>query len=126
MEERQKVLEEENAKLKEKIENTKKANRDLDLSIVSEEMMPVVEEWLAYKRQKQQSYKPQGFVKFYNKLMKDCGGSVAVAKEMVDFSIANNYDGLFKPKGSYRRNELPGQVMRGEEREYNELNFFEG
>ena len=126
MEERQKALEKQNAELKEKIENAKKVDKDIDLSIVSEKMRPIVEEWLAYKKQKRQSYKPQGFVKFYNKLLKDCGGSVAVAKEMVDFSIANNYDGLFKPKGSYRRNELPGQVMRGEEREYNELNFFEG
>ena len=125
MSSRQEELERENAELKDKIEKDKKANRDLDLSIVSEEMMPVVEEWLAYKRQKRQSYKPKGFVIFYNKLMKDCGGSVAVAKQMVDFSIANNYDGLFKPKESYRRHELPGQVMRGEKREYNEDNFFE-
>lgn len=117
MEERQKALEEQNAELKEKLENAKKKNNDIDLSIVSEEMKPVVEEWLAYKRQKRQGYKPMGFVKFYNKFMKDCGGDVSVAKKMVEFSIANNYDGLFKPKGGYR--ELPGQVIREENLDFN-------
>ena len=125
MSSRQAELERENAELKKKIEDAKKADTELDMSIVAEEMLPVVQEWLAYKRQKRQSYKPRGFVGFYKKLMKDCGGSVAVAKEMLEYSIANNYDGLFKPKGSYRRYELPGQVMRGEKREYNEQNFFE-
>ena len=124
---RQSELESENDELRRKLEraeSARKSESELDLSIVSDELRPVVDDWLAYKRQKRQSYKPRGFVTFYNKLVKDCGGDASVAREMVEYSVANNYDGLFKPK-DYRRYELPGQVMRGEEREYNENNFFE-
>ena len=124
MEEMQKALEEQNAELKVKLKNEKKASTELNLSIVSEQMLPLVEEWLAYKKQKRQGYKPMGFVKFYNKFIKDCGGDVSVAKRMVDYSIANNYDGLFKPKETYRRNELPGQVIRDENLDFSNDNFF--
>lgn len=56
--------------------------------------------WLAYKKEKKQTYKPIGLKSLKKKLLVMSGGNPAFAKEIVEFSMANNYTGLFAPKNS--------------------------
>lgn len=67
----------------------------LDLSIVSEEMKGVVETWLAYKKEKGQTYKPMGFKTFYKRLCELSGGNPHIAMQIVENSMQNNYAGIF-------------------------------
>ena len=72
----------------------------LDLSIVSEEMMPVVKTWLEYKKEKKQSYKTRGFAIFYKRICEWSGNNPQVAMQMVENSMQNNYDGVFPLKNN--------------------------
>lgn len=67
-------------------------------SIDRQEFVPILREWFAYKREKKQTYKPVGMKKCYKELTELSGGDPAKAQEVVDFSIARNYAGLFAPK----------------------------
>lgn len=67
----------------------------LDLSIVSEEMKKVVETWLAYKKEKGQTYKPMGFRTFYKRLCELSGCNPHIAMQIVENSMQNNYAGIF-------------------------------
>jgi hypothetical protein len=72
-------------------------------------------EWLKYKSQKRETYKEDGLRKFINKFLKDCGGNLTIAREMLDYSMGNNYSGLFKDKN--KKNEtLDGHSERGVKR----------
>lgn len=84
----------------------KKKNNELDLSIVeSEEMLEVVKDWLEYKKERGESYKPRGFSAFYKKLKEYSGGDVSKAKEIVETSMANNWQGIFALKQSNQSNK---------------------
>ena len=84
----------------------KKKNNELDLSIVeSEEMLEVVKDWLEYKKERGESYKPRGFSAFYKKLKEYSGGDVSKAKEIVETSMANNWKGIFALKQSNQSNK---------------------
>lgn len=100
----------ENEKLKKEVEKLRKkldgsaekkpSKNALDMSIVREDMMPIVERWLKYKREKGQSYKPTGFEGFVKKLMEYSGGNVNVATQIIEKSISNNWAGIFALKNS--------------------------
>lgn len=100
----------ENEKLKKEVEKLRKkldgsaekkpSKNALDMSIVREDMMPIVERWLKYKREKGQSYKPTGFEGFVKKLMEYSGGNVNVATHIIEKSISNNWAGIFALKNS--------------------------
>lgn len=68
-----------------------------------------LDEWLAYKKEKKQSYKPRGLAALKKKLLQMSGGNPEYAKQIVDFSMGNNYTGLFAPKdnsvNSYARQQ---------------------
>ena len=84
----------------------KKKNNELDLSIVeSEEMLEVVKDWLEYKKERGELYKPRGFSAFYKKLKEYSGGDVSKAKEIVETSMANNWQGIFALKQSNQSNK---------------------
>lgn len=84
----------------------KKKSNELDLSIVeSEEMLEVVKDWLEYKKERGESYKPRGFSAFYKKLKEYSGGDVSKAKEIVETSMANNWQGIFALKQSNQSNK---------------------
>lgn len=59
------------------------------------EMNKVIEQWLAYKKEKGQTYKPIGLRTLINNLIKLSGNDAGLAKKIVDYSIMNNYSGLF-------------------------------
>ena len=56
--------------------------------------------WLSYKAEKNQRYKPRGLDALKKKLMQLSNGNPEFAKEIVEYSMANNYAGLFAPKDS--------------------------
>lgn len=67
-----------------------------------------LDEWLAYKKEKKQTYKPRGLAALKKKLLQMSGGNPEYAKQIVDFSMGNNYSGLFAPKdniNSYARQQ---------------------
>ena len=70
----------------------------LDMSIVAPKMLEVVDTWLAYKKEKGQSYKPTGFSSFYKKLCKLSNNNPQVAMAIVEESMSNNYAGIFPLK----------------------------
>lgn len=57
--------------------------------------------WLAYKKEKRQTYKPRGLEALKKKLLQLSNGNPEYAKEIVEYSMCNNYTGLFSPKINY-------------------------
>lgn len=62
------------------------------------EMNKVIEQWLAYKKEKKQTYKPIGLKTLINKLLKFSNNDAGIARQIVEQSIMNNYAGLFPLK----------------------------
>lgn len=73
----------------------KPKKKELDMSIVAPNMLEPVEAWLAYKKEKAQSYKPTGFKTFYKKLCELSGNNQQVAMAIIEQSMQNNYAGIF-------------------------------
>ena len=59
-----------------------------------------LEEWLAYKKEKRQTYKPRGLEALKKKLIQLSNGNPEYAKVIVEYSMGNNYTGLFAPKNN--------------------------
>ena len=56
--------------------------------------------WLAYKKEKRQTYKPRGLAALKKKLLQLSNGNPEYAKVIVEYSMGNNYSGLFAPKNN--------------------------
>lgn len=56
--------------------------------------------WLAYKKEKHQMYKPRGLEALKKKLLQLSNGNPEYAKVIVEYSMGNNYTGLFAPKNN--------------------------
>lgn len=56
--------------------------------------------WLAYKKEKRQKYQPRGLAALKKKLLKMSNGNPEYAKVIVEYSMGNNYAGLFAPKNN--------------------------
>ena len=87
----------------------------LDLSIVAPNMLEPVETWLAYKKEKAQSYKPTGFKTFYKKLCELSGNNPQVAMAIIEQSMQNNYAGIFPLKNNnnnYGRETITDKIRR--------------
>ena len=70
-----------------------------DYSFVEPNLQTPFEEWLKYKRAKNQMYKrQQDLVRCYNKLKEFSKGSTSKAMKIVEQSMANNWSGLFELK----------------------------
>ena len=63
-----------------------------------EDMNNAVLKWLAYKREKKQTYKPRGIETLKTKLFNLSKGDGKVAMQIVEQSMSNNYSGLFPLK----------------------------
>ena len=59
-----------------------------------------LELWLAYKKEKRQTYKPRGLEALKKKLLQLSNGNPEYAKVIVEYSMGNNYTGLFAPKNN--------------------------
>jgi len=91
---------------------------ELDISIVAPEMRDVVDTWLAYKKEKAQSYKPTGFKTFYKKLCELSGNNPQDAMAIIEQSMQNNYAGIFPLRnnnnnnGNYGRETITDKIRR--------------
>lgn len=56
--------------------------------------------WLAYKKEKRQTYKPRGLEALKKKLLLMSNGNPEYAKVIVEHSMGNNYSGLYAPKNN--------------------------
>ncbi|WP_274957306.1 hypothetical protein [Millionella massiliensis] len=75
-----------------------KKSAKLDTSFVAPEFAPIVEEWLAYKAERGQSYRPTGFKACYTRLVNLSRGDPATARQIVEEAMANNWGGFFELK----------------------------
>lgn len=93
---------------------SKPDKKALDLSSVDADFLPIVEDWLDYKKERRETYKPRGFDAFYKRLVKLSGGNASKAKEIVEQSKANNYAGIFPIKSGHTDNLPVGYILREE------------
>jgi hypothetical protein len=105
--------------------NNPKKSLLLDLSIVAPNMLEPVETWLAYKKEKAQSYKPTGFKTFYKKLCEFSNNNPQVAMAIIEQSMQNNYAGIFPLRNNnnnvnYGRETITDKIRRSVE----EANIF--
>ena len=84
---------------------SKKVSKNLDLSAVHPHMMNVVETWLAYKKEKKKQYTQKGFDAFCKKLSQYSGNDAKKAMEIVETSMANNWDGIFPLRENFTRKD---------------------
>ena len=85
-----------------------------DYSFVEQKIQTPFEQWLKYKRTKNQMYKrQQDLVKCYNKLKEFSKGSTSKAMKIVEQSMANNWSGLFELKTS-----TPSTALKSSEMNY--------
>ena len=56
--------------------------------------------WLAYKKEKRQTYKPRGLEALKKKILQLSNGNPEYAKVIVEYSMGNNYTGLLAPKNN--------------------------
>lgn len=88
----------------------------LDLTIVAPKMLEVVETWLAYKKEKGQSYKPTGFKTFYKNLCELSGNNPQIAMAIIEQSMQNNYAGIFPLRNNnnnnYGRETITDKIRR--------------
>ena len=87
----------------------------LDMSIVAPNMLEPVETWLAYKKEKAQSYKPTGFKTFYKKLCELSNNNPQIAMAIIEQSMQNNYAGIFPLRNNnnnYGRETITDKIRR--------------
>lgn len=97
----------------------------LDLSIVAPNMLEPVETWLAYKKEKAQSYKPTGFKTFYKKLCELSGNNPQVAMAIIEQSMQNNYAGIFPLRNNNNNNNYGRETITDKiRRTVEEANIF--
>lgn len=120
------IIEDLNKKEEKEIDKSisKKTNKfGLDMSFVDKTFMPIILEWLEYKKEKKQSYKQRGFNTLYKNLLEMCNGNVDIARKIVNQSMRNNYAGLFplKQATKYTQQSLPvGMIIAETQEERNE------
>lgn len=80
--------------------NKEKEKKEREIiEILGSPFLEPVNLWLKYKAEKKQNYKETGFITFLKKLGKMSNGNPTLAMEIIEHSMANNYSGLFPPKG---------------------------
>lgn len=94
-------------------------------------MNEVIELWMAYKKERKQSYKPLGQKGFINKLKHLSDDNAETARKIVEQSIANNWAGIFplkdysQPCNTARKSMEVGVIMQKEDMDYSS-NFTDG
>jgi hypothetical protein len=77
----------------------KNSKKEFDLSFVNIAFEDIFNEWLDYKRSKNQMYKRQIDVEIaYRKLLEYSGNDPKIAQEIIESAILGNYMGFFAPK----------------------------
>lgn len=92
--------------------NNKEKSKKKDYldSIPDGDMKDVFTEWLEYKRQTGKAYKTEiGYKRAYSRLCKLSDNNDDIAREIIDQSISNNYDGLFPIKHGTKQHYTANQ-----------------
>lgn len=104
-------------KQKQNNEKTRKKvtkRNSFDYSFVEPDLQKPFEEWLKYKRSKNQMYKRQCDLELcYKKLKKYSGGNAEKATLIIEQSMTNNWSGLFELKTS-----APSTALKSSEMNY--------
>lgn len=66
--------------------------------IEDERMREVLTQWLVYKVERREYYKPMGLKSCYTTLMKMSGGDPVLAEEIVTFTAGSHYQGFVMPR----------------------------
>ena len=67
--------------------------------VQDERFLPIVADWIAYKRERGEDYKgPQGVKSFYNRLLSLSNNDPAAARRIIEASITAGYKGIFPEK----------------------------
>jgi len=78
-----------------------KETKKIDISFLQKDFIPLVENWLLYKKEKKQEYKGQTSIKsFCKKLVEFSGGDAKIAEQIIEQSISNNWAGIFELKNN--------------------------
>ena len=96
--------------------NKEKKNKEIDLSFLQKDFIPIVEKWLLYKKEKKQEYKGQTSINtFCKKLIEYSNGEPTIAEAIIEQSIANNWAGIFElnnnSNGNKKRNRLDADAQ---------------
>lgn len=83
-----------------------KEKSDVDLSFVSDDFLPIVQDWLAYKKEKKQTYKQRGAKMFYSQLVNLSNNDSEVARLIIEQSMANNWAGIFALRNNHNANKF--------------------
>lgn len=91
-----------------------KTEKVIDLSFVEESFIPIMEQWLAYKKQKKQKYTPIGLKQCYKKLQEYSHGNPMVAQEIIEQAMSSNYAGFFplKQQGNGNSSSNPRSAIQ--------------
>ena len=74
-------------------------NKNFDFSFLENGFAELFHEWIEYKKSKKQGYKTQKSLEVcYRNLKRLSGGRPEIAKQIIEQSMASNYDGLFELK----------------------------
>lgn len=79
-----------------------------------EGMNNAILKWLAFKREKKQTYKPIGLKTLKTKLFNLSNGDGKVAMQIVEQSMMNNYSGLFPLRDNVNSNSSAEQKMHND------------
>lgn len=94
-------------------------------------MNEVIDLWMAYKKERRESYKPIGQRGFVKKLKNLSGDNAETARKIIEQSIANNWAGIFPLKdepqscNAARKPMDVGIIMQKEDMDYSS-NFTDG
>lgn len=101
---------------------SKSRKKELDLSFVPADFLPIIERWVKYKQERKQAYTQSGIEACYHKLLELSNTNPAIAMAVIEQSIANNWAGLFELKNgtgaqlSISQNQSPGTRKESVER----------
>lgn len=93
-------------------------NDQLDMSIVPPALVDVVKEWLEYKKERRETYKPKGFKVLVRDIVEYSQGDPNIAQRIIEQSMRCNYAGIFSLKDNANNNNYDtGMIINGDRNE---------
>lgn len=80
----------------------------LSAIVTDERYLCIVEDWLAYKRERRETYKSKrGLTQFYNRLVTLSKGDPEAARRLINTAMANNWAGIFPERAAVTSTPRP-------------------
>ena len=77
--------------------------KQIDLAgiVTDSRYLPIVEDWLSYKRERRETYtSKRGLTQFYNRLIALSNGNPDTARRLINTAMANNWAGIFAERAA--------------------------